>query len=117
MAADWEIMMKDEGPKEVVLEIKGTKIPIKVRDLSWSEKNQILSKAFTYMQDGNISFDFDKYNKMVLTKMIVEAPWGKTDMVFLTSLPRASGEMLEKLVPKAFDEMNAPDFLAKEQNK
>lgn len=118
MASEWEIMLKDEGPKEVILEIRGVKIPIKVRDLSWTEKNQILSKSFTYQNDGSISFDFDKYNKLVLSKIIIEAPWGKTDMVFLTSLPRASGEALEKLVPKAFEDNSvASDFLAKELNK
>jgi len=110
--ADWEVMLKDEGPKEVILEIKGVKIPLEIRDLSWTEKNQILSKSFTYNSDGSISFDFDKYNKAVLRKIIVKAPWGKTDEVFLASLPRASGEALEKLVPKAFDDSaKTSDFL------
>ena len=118
MSAEWEIILKDEGPREEIIEVKGVKIPLKVRDLSWTEKNQILSKAFNYQADGSISFDFDKYNKMVLSKIIIEAPWGKTDMVFLTNLPRSSGEILEKLVPKAF-EGNAinSDFLGKEPNK
>ena len=113
--AEWEIMLKDEGPKEVFLEIRGVKIPIKIRDLSWTEKNQFLSKSFTYQNDGSISFDFDKYNKLVLTKIIVEAPWGKTDLVFLTNLPRSSGEALEKLVPKAFEDSSINSgFLGKE---
>jgi hypothetical protein len=115
---NWEVMLNAEGPKEVILEVKGVKIPIKVRDLSWTEKNQILSKSFTYQSDGNISFDFDKYNKLVLTKIIIEAPWGKTDFTFLTQLPRSSGEILEKLVPKAFEDQSvASDFLGKELSK
>jgi len=118
MSADWEVMLKDEGPKEAIIEIRGVKIPLKVRDLSWTEKNAILSKSFTYQSNGEISFDFDKYNKLVLTKIIVEAPWGKTDMTFLTSLPRASGEALEKLVPKAFEESSQNlGFLEQEQSK
>lgn len=115
---EWEVLLQDEGPKEAVLEIKGVKIPLKIRDLTWTEKNQILSKSFTYQTDGTISFDFDKYNKLVLTKIIVEAPWGRTDLTFLTQLPRSSGEALEKLVPKAFAETpTTPDFLERELNK
>ena len=52
MTETWEVMMKDEGPKEVILEIRGVKIPIKVRDLSWTEKIKFLVNRSPINQMG-----------------------------------------------------------------
>lgn len=89
-------------------------ITIKVKPISWSRKNQILTKCFTYNQDGSIKFNFDRYTKDMLEEMIVEAPWGKTDDIFLSRIKPEFGSKLEKLVPKAFEEMENPNFFVKE---
>lgn len=98
--------------KEVVLTFEGKEIRIKVRELSWSEKNTILSQCFTYNSDSSVSFNLDKYMKLVLSRIIVSAPWGETNQIFLTKIKPAFGAMLEKLVPKAFEEGEVPDFFA-----
>jgi len=107
---DWKVVLQTEEQKEIALEYKGVKIPIKVRDLSWSERNQILGKCFIYQTEGSISFDYDKYMKESLAKMIVQAPWGKTDSIFFAQLNKEFGSILEKIVPKAFDEAQISDF-------
>lgn len=110
----------------IVDEVKEVKLPytsksgekieivIKVKPMTWSRKNQILTKCFTYNQDGSIKFNFDRYTKDVLSEMIVEAPWGKTDEVFLNNIRPDFGSKLEKLVPKAFEELSNPNFFVKE---
>ena len=108
---EWKVVLQKDEQKDLVLEYKGIKLSIKVRDLSWSERNQILGKCFIYQTDGNISFDFDKYMKESLSKMIISAPWGKTDAIFFAQVNKDFGAMLEKIVPKAFEELQVPDFL------
>ena len=112
---DWEVVFQDSELKPLSLDYRGVKIPIKVRDLSWSERNKILGKCFIYQQDGNISFDFDRYMKDMLAKMVIEAPWGETNDTFFTQISREFGSMLEKIVPKAFEEAQLPDFFGSGQ--
>jgi len=113
-----DIYIVDEV-KEVILPYrtkdgKDVEISIKVKPISWSRKNQILTKCFTYNQDGTIKFNFDRYTKDMLSEMIAEAPWGKTDEVFLNNIKPEFGSKLEKLVPKAFEELENPNFFVKE---
>lgn len=103
-----------EELKEITLDYKGVEIKIKVRPLSWSKKNQILSNCFTYGTDSQMKFNFDKYIKEMLYEMIVEAPWGKTDHIFLSKINPEFGSILEKLVPKAFEEGATTDFFVKD---
>jgi hypothetical protein len=103
-----------EELKEVKLQYKTAEITLKLRPLTWSKKNQILSNCFTYEQNGQMRFNFDKYSKDMLCEMIVEAPWGKTDHIFLTKISADFGSMLEKLVPRAFEEGATNDFFVKE---
>ena len=105
-----EKLFTTEGTKDVVLKFEGVEIPVKVRELSWSEKNQVLSQCFTYHTDKDISFNFDKYSKLVLKKIIVQAPWGETSEVFLNKIRPEFGSVLEKLVPRAFEEVETSDF-------
>ena len=113
---DWEVVFKGEETRDLSLEYRGVTIPIKIRDLSWSERNQILGKCFNYQTDGSASFDFDKYMKDSLSKMIVKAPWGETNSIFFTRITREFGAILERLVPRAFEEVQIPDFFENEQS-
>jgi hypothetical protein len=101
----------DDSPKEVKLEYKGVDIIIKVKPISWSRKNEILSECFSL--DG-MKFNFNLYIKTILSEMIVEAPWGVTNQIFLSKITPDFGAMLEKLVPKAFDEGTSTSFFVKE---
>jgi len=107
--------------KEVKSEFKGQEVIIKVREISWSEKNKILSKCFTYSQDGTISFAFDTYNKEMLKKVLVSISVGgnvvpptEINDIFFSRISPAFGSILEKLVPKAFEEVQISDFFVKE---
>ena len=116
MVENWNVVFQDSEVKDITLKYKGVEILIKVRDLSWSERNKILGKCFNYQTDGNISFDFDRYMKESLSKMIISAPWGKTDDIFFAQLSKDFGSMLEKMVPKAFEEVQMPDFFVSGQS-
>ena len=112
MAEKW---MMDDETKEVVLNYEGVEIKLKMRPISWSRKNQILSGALTISQGGGMSFNFDRYMKETLCEMIVEAPWGKTTQLFLSQIKPDFGQMLEALAPKAFAQGKGPsDFLERE---
>ncbi len=100
--------------KEVELEYEGVEIKLKVKPITWSKRNQILSRCFTYNNDGTVQFNFDRYLKEMLSEMIVEAPWGETNNIFLSRIKPEFGAKLEKLVPRAFEEGKNLDFFVKE---
>ena len=86
----------------VELEVEGEEFEVTIRPLSWSKKNQYLSKCLKWDGDGNTVFDGDAYVRLALQEMIVAAPWGKTSELFLISIDDRLGSVLEKLVPQAF---------------
>ena len=75
-------------------------ITLKIKDLSWSRKNQIRTTAVKWDTGGNTMFDGDYYLKECLKAMIVEAPWGLTTDTFLAQVNSDLGSALESLVPK-----------------
>lgn len=111
---DIENIYLDDNLKEIEVEYNNVLIKIKIKNMSWSKKNQILTECFIYNTDGNIKFNFDKYMKRMLQEMIVEAPWGPTNEIFLNRIKPDFGSKLEKLVPKAFEEMENSNFFVKE---
>lgn len=84
------------------LEIDNSEFTVTVKPLSWSKRNQILSKAMTWDGDGGTKFDGDTYVRECLKEMIIDAPWGKTSELFLMSIDERLGNVLETLVPSAF---------------
>jgi len=104
-------------PKNVVLKFEGTEIPITIRELSWSQKSKAQGDCFSFHEDGTVVFDFDKYNKSLIKQIITNAPWGETNEVFLNQVKASFGTELEKLIPKAFEDVKANNFLAKESAK
>jgi hypothetical protein len=115
--ADWNVVLSDGSTHEEVLEYKSVKIPLMIRELSWAEKNKILTACFTYKNNGEVSFDFDRYMKDSLCKMIAKAPWGETTHLFLSGITSQFGNMLQALVPKAFEDNKVPDFFESEQKQ
>lgn len=115
-----DILFSSGEEKEIKSQFKGQDVTIKVREISWSEKNKILSKCFTYSQDGSISFAFDVYNKEILKKIVVGISVGESVIppteindIFFSRISSAFGSILEKLVPKAFEEVQVSDFFVK----
>lgn len=90
-------------PLTVTIDETGDEFEITVKQLSWSKRNQLLSKCLILDPGGNsTSFNGDLYVRECLKEMIVEAPWGRTTEAFLVSIDERLGGALEKLVPNAF---------------
>lgn len=104
----------EQGEKEVEFEYKGETVKVTVRPLTWSRKNQILSQALSYSAKGEAQFNLDRYYKECLCAVIVNAPWGKTDHVFLSSIDDELGTQLQKIIPGPFEGGGDVDFFEKE---
>ena len=105
------------APSEVEVEIEetGDKFMVTLKPMSWSKRNQLISKCLNWTNDGETNFSGDVYVRECLKEMIVQAPWGRTTEAFLTTIDARLGGALESLVPKAFgDDGNSPDTIKKE---
>lgn len=102
--------------KAVTVEIPetGDEFEVSIKPMSWSKRNQLISKCLNWEQGGNTSFNGDLYVRECLKEMITEAPWGRTTEAFLLSIDTRLGTALESLVPKAFDEEIEVDTVKKE---
>ena len=100
------------------VKIEGTdeEFKVKVKPLSWSKKNQLVSRYVKWTDEGVSSFNGDGYVRECLREMLVEAPWGKTTETFLISIDNKLGSALEQLVPSAFDNESIPEDKKKESN-
>ena len=96
----------------MVIEGTDDSFEVTVKQLSWSKRNQLISKCLNWSQTGTTNFDGDLYVRECLKEMIVDAPWGRTTEAFLVSIDERLGGALESLVPKAFGEEEAPDYSA-----
>ena len=103
-------------PVTVKVDETGDEIELTVKQLSWSKRNQLISKALQFNQAGGSNFDGDLYVRECLKAMIVDAPWGRTTEAFLVSIDSRLGGALEAIVPKAFgdDTTMDPNTLKKE---
>jgi len=116
-----DIIFNSGEERETKAQFKGQEVIIKTKEISWSEKNKILSKCFNYQTDGQISFAFDTYNREMLKKIISSIKIGDSQIppteindILFSRLSPAFGAILEKLVPKAFEEVQINDFFGKE---
>jgi len=115
-AFDYNKYMVGTNIRTETVKIEGTdeEFTVKVKPLSWSKKNQLVSRYVKWSEDGVSSFDGDGYVRECLREMIVEAPWGKTTETFLISIDNRLGTALEQLVPSAFDNESIPEDKKKE---
>ena len=100
---DYQIKRGPEK-KTITIEDTGASFEVTVKDMSWSKRNQLISKCMKFDSKGNTSFQADEYVRSCLREMIVNAPWGATTETFLLSIDTRLGGALEKLVPSAFGE-------------
>lgn len=97
---DYRKYLVSREPKEVELNIEGEVLKIKIRALSWSLKNQYVSLNSFRDDSSKFHFDVDGYVRSCLKYMIVEAPWGETNDIFLLQLEESPlSQALETLVP------------------
>ena len=103
---DYNKYLISHEPQTREIEIPGTgeSFEVSVKTLSWSKRNQLISKNLHWDTTGNTSFSADGYVRDCLKEMIVEAPWGRTTEALLLSFDDRLGTALETLVPKAFGE-------------
>ena len=96
--------------KKVTLTIGDTedKVELTIKQLSWSKRNQLISKCLTWVDGNQTSFNADLYVRECLKDMIIEAPWGRTTEAFLVTIDERLGTALETLVPNAFGAGNNP---------
>ena len=100
--------------KTVKIAETGEEFEVKVKNLSWSKKNQIVSKHVKWTSEGISNFDTEGYMRDILKEIIVDAPWGKTTETFLVSIDSRLGTALEKIVPTAFEDSAIPEDKKKE---
>jgi hypothetical protein len=129
--ADYKKYLIDNSPKEVNLEINEEcsscgsfeknipqclnhdahteHLPLKIRQMPWSMRLQKISLSIKWNDSGDRFFDGAYYINEALKYMIVEAPWGKTDDMFLQfQVGDKLGAALESLVPPAFGGSDSP---------
>ena len=73
-----------------------------IKDLGYVAKNKLVSSCYTYV-GGTVGFDMDTYMRETLKTMIIEAPWGATNDMFLMSIDQHLGKALEEIIPSAFE--------------
>ena len=100
----------------VTIDETGDTFEVTVKPMSWSKRNQLVSKCLKFTQNGQTSFQGDLYIREALKETIIDAPWGRTTEAFLMSIDERLGDALEKLVPTAFggDTGGSPEQIKKE---
>lgn len=97
-----------ETPRIEKFDYMGKKYEIEVRDLSWPQKNKIISRATKIDRTGNATFDIDIFNRECLLHILGQAKvidnTGKEtvfrfDATMLTGLKSDFGAILEKFIP------------------
>ena len=100
--------------KTIKIEATGDEFTIKIKPVSWSRRNKIMSESVEFSSGGDqTAFDGDKFMRACLREMIVEAPWGRTTESFLLSIDSRLGSALEKLVPNMTGDEGSPEEIKK----
>ena len=92
----------DNNPYPQTITLAEDEFEVTVKPLSWSKKNQLLSKCLSWDTEGNTIFDGATYVREALQEIVTDAPWGKTTELFLISIDDRLVSVLERLVPSAF---------------
>ena len=79
------------------------------RELTWAEKNKIISQATVMGRDKEAHFEVDKYLRLSFLKMELELNGHKLTAIELVKLDEKVGNQLEDIVPKAQEIINKED--------
>tara|TARA_Y100000310_G_C20363152_1_gene659945 strand:+ start:109 stop:492 length:384 start_codon:yes stop_codon:yes gene_type:complete len=101
---NWTKYQVKTDVREVTLKVgeDQDELTLGIKDLGYVQKNKLVSSCYTYTS-GTVGFDMDTYMRETLKAMIVDAPWGATNDMFLLSINQELGKALEDLIPSAFD--------------
>ena len=99
---DWRKYQLTDAVEPVTLDVEGEELKISIKKLGYVRKNKLISDCYVYGQ-GTVGFDHEKYNREALKMIVVDAPWGPTNDIFLMSLDDSPlTEALSTVVPDAF---------------
>ena len=119
MSKKYQVTITSTQEEVVEIEATGESFEVGIKTLSWSKRNQLISKNMAWDNAGNTSFSADSYVRDCLKEMIVDAPCGRTTESLLLSFDDRIGAALEELVPKAFgtedSDENTIDAVKKER--
>ena len=87
--------------KEKVITHKGKVWVFHYRELTWAEKNKIVSQATVIERNKDAHFEVDKYLRLSFIKMELELNGHKLTAIELVKLDEKVGNLLEDIVPKA----------------
>ena len=74
-------------------------IELVIKPMAWMKQHQIKADSYKQDESGNITFSLEDYFSKCLMEIIVEAPWGITNEIFLLQVGPDLGGALETLVP------------------
>jgi|TARA_B100001964_G_scaffold238299_1_gene303572 hypothetical protein len=89
-----------------VVDVGDESFEVRVKELSWFKRNEIMSKCMVLKPDADSTFDGALYVREVLKQIVVEAPWGVTNDLFLLSIDTRLGQALETLVQSMSEASN-----------
>jgi len=103
-AFDWTKYQIKSDVREVSVKVGDDEdeLTLGIKELGYVQKNKLVSSCYTY-NGGTVGFDMDTYMRETLKAMIVEAPWGATNDMFLMSIDQHLGKALEEIIPAAFE--------------
>tara|TARA_R110000824_G_scaffold89178_2_gene218853 strand:- start:4527 stop:4889 length:363 start_codon:yes stop_codon:yes gene_type:complete len=108
-----EYQLKDTVEK-VKLDVDGAELEIGVKKLGHVRKQKLISDCYVY-GTGTVGFDHEKYGREAMKMIIVDAPWGPTNDMFLMSLDDSPlTEALATIVPDPFSVGNKLEDLKKD---
>ena len=81
-------------------------VPLVVKPLTWMEHHEIRNKSMAINPITNeFGFSIPEYINNCLKSMILEAPWGETNDMFLLQVGPELGAALERVIPS----LNTPE--------
>lgn len=103
-----EDLFADRSEKQVEFDFRNKHFRFTVRELTWNEDNDLISKAIQINpQTKKASFDIARYNREYLIKAVAEP---KLDEIVLLKIGREAGKILEdKIIPKMLDALSGED--------
>jgi hypothetical protein len=101
---DWTKYQVKASVREITVKVgeDEDELVLGVKDLGYVAKNKLVSSCYTYV-GGTVGFDMDTYMRETIKAMVVEAPWGVTNDMFLMSIDQQLGKALEDIIPSAFE--------------
>lgn len=98
---DLNELFATQETKEKVIIHKKKEWVFHYRELTWAEKNKIVSQATVMDRNKDAHFEVDKYLRLSFLKMELEFNGHKLTAIELVKLDEKVGNLLEYIVPKA----------------